>query len=95
MKTTVAAVDFGTSKIVTLIADNSSNLRCDIVAAGIASYDGYMQDGWNNPGEVNDRIRASLEDAERQSKRRIREVNVGVPAAFTRAYAREDRKSVV
>lgn len=89
MKTTVAAVDFGTSKIVTLIADNSSNLRCDIVAAGIASYDGYMQDGWNNPGEVNDRIRASLEDAERQSKRRIREVNVGVPAAFTRAYARE------
>ena len=85
MKTTVTAVDFGTSKIVTLVADNSSNLRCDIVGAGIAAYDGFMDDGWNNPGNVNDRIRESIEDAERQSKRKLRDVNIGVPAAFTRA----------
>ena len=40
MKTQVVAIDFGTSKIVTLVADNSGNLRCDIVGAGIAAYDG-------------------------------------------------------
>ena len=39
MKTTVAAIDFGTSKIVTLVAENSGNQRCDIVAAGVAKYD--------------------------------------------------------
>ncbi len=89
MKTTVAAIDFGTSKIVTLVADNSGSLRCDIVGAGIAAYDGYMSDGWNNPAEVNARIRASIEDAERQCKRRLRDVYVGVPAAFTRAYSTE------
>lgn len=89
MKTTVAAIDFGTSKIVTLIADNSGNLRCDIVGAGIAAYDGYMSDGWNNPAQVNERIQASIADAERQCKRRIRDVNIGVPASFTRAYSTE------
>ena len=89
MKTTVAAIDFGTSKIVTLVADNSGNLRCDIVGAGIAAYDGYMEDGWNNPAEVNARIRASIEDAERQCRRRLRDVNIGVPASFTRAYSTE------
>ncbi|MBQ6173780.1 MAG: hypothetical protein IKS31_12265 [Clostridia bacterium] len=89
MKTTVAAVDFGTSKIVTLVADNSSNLRCDIVGAGIAAYDGFMDAGWNNPGDVNDRIRESIEDAERQSKRKLRDINIGVPAFFTRAYSAE------
>ena len=49
MKTTVAAIDFGTSKIVTLVAENSGSQRCDIVGAGIAAYDGYLEEGWNNP----------------------------------------------
>ncbi len=89
MKTTVAAVDFGTSKIVTLVADNSSSLRCDIVGVGVAPYDGYMDDGWNNPGEVNQQIRACIEDAEKQSRRKIRDVNIGVPASFTHAYKAE------
>ncbi len=89
MKTTVAAVDFGTSKIVTLVAFNSSSLRCDIVGAGIAPYDGFSEDGWNNPGAVNERIQASIRDAEKQCKKKIREINVGIPAAFSRAYSQE------
>ena len=89
MKTTVAAVDFGTSKIVTLVAFNSSSLRCDIVGAGIAAYDGFSEQGWNDPGAVNERIVTSIEDAERQSKKKIREINVGIPAAFSHAYAAE------
>ena len=46
MRTTVATIDFGTSKIVTLVAENSGSQRCDIVAAGIARYDGYLDEGW-------------------------------------------------
>ena len=87
MKTTVATIDFGTSKIVTLVAENSGSQRCDIVAAGVAKYDGYLDEGWNNPQELDTAIRQSLADAEEQSGTKIREINVGVPGAFTRVYA--------
>ena len=91
MKTTVAAIDFGTSKIVTLVAENSGTQRCDIIGAGIAAYDGYLEDGWNNPGALNEAIMASVEDAEKQSRRKIHDINVGVPGAFTKVYATEAR----
>jgi len=87
MKTTVSAIDFGTSKIVTLVAENSGSQRCDIVAAGVAKYDGYLEEGWNNPGELDEAIRRSIADAEEQCGAKIREINVGVPGAFTRVYA--------
>ncbi len=87
MKTTVATIDFGTSKIVTLVAENSGAQRCDIVAAGIAKYDGYLEEGWNNPEALDEAIRRSLADAESQCGFKIREINVGVPGAFTRVYA--------
>ena len=87
MKTTVATIDFGTSKIVTLVAENSGSQRCDIVAAGIAKYDGYLDEGWNNPQDLDTAIRQSLADAEEQSGVKIRDIIVGVPGAFTRVYA--------
>ena len=87
MKTTVAAIDFGTSKIVTLVAENSGNQRCDITAAGVTKYDGYLGEGWNNPAMLDEAIRRSIADAEEQSGSKIREINVGVPGAFTRVYA--------
>ncbi len=86
---TVTAIDFGTSKIVTLIATNSSSLRCDIVGVGLAPYDGFMDDGWNAPGAVNDAILESIQNAEKQSRRKVHSVNVGVPATFTRVYCTE------
>ena len=89
MKTTVAAIDFGTSKIVTLVAENSGSQRCDITAAGVAKYDGYLEEGWNNPSMLDEAIRRSISEAEEQigSNFKIREINVGVPGAFTRVYA--------
>ena len=42
MKSTIAAIDFGTSKIVTLVAETSGSERCDIVGAGITMYDGFL-----------------------------------------------------
>ena len=91
MKTTVAAIDFGTSKIVTLVAENSANQRCDIVGAGVAPYDGYMEGTWNDPIKLNEEIHKSIEDAEKQSSHKIRDLNVGVPGAFTRVYPTEAR----
>lgn len=89
MKVPVSVIDFGTSKIVTLIAENSSSQRCDVVGAGVAPYDGYLPEGWNNPGDLNEAIMASVKEAEDQSKKKIRDVYVGVPGAFTKVYATE------
>lgn len=94
MKNSVVAIDFGTSKIVTLVAETSGMQRCDIIGAGIAQYDGYLQDGWNNPGELDEAIRRSIADAESQSKRKVREINIGVPGAFTKVYATQGQIAI-
>lgn len=86
MNTTIAALDFGTSKIVTLVAENNGTHRCDIVGTGVAGYDGYLSDGWNNPGELDDKIIAAIAEAEKQCRRKIHDINVGVPAAFTKVF---------
>jgi len=41
MKTQIAAIEFGTSKIVTMIAQNSGMDRLDIIGSGTVPYDGY------------------------------------------------------
>ena len=83
MKTTVAAMDFGTSKIVALVAETSGRQRCDIIGAGIATYDGYMEGHWNAPDLLNEAISHAVHEAEEQSHTRIREINVGVPGDFS------------
>lgn len=91
-KSTVTAIDFGTSKIVTLAAENSGSQRCDIIGAGVAPYDGYLAEGWNNEAALNDAIRKSIGDAEKQCKGTSqKEINVGVPGTFTKVYATEAR----
>ena len=87
-KTRLAAIDFGTSKIVTLVAENSSNTRCDIIGIGIAPYAGYVPEGWNEPEKLDEAITASVRDAEKQLRGTgITEISAGVPAAFTKVYA--------
>ena len=41
MRSTISVIDFGTSKIVALIAEVSARQRCDIIGAGTTMYDGY------------------------------------------------------
>lgn len=83
MKNTVTAMDFGTSKIAALVAETSGRQRCDIIGAGIATYDGYMDGRWNAPEQLNEAIAAAVREAEEQSHTRIREINIGVPADFS------------
>jgi len=89
MKSTIAAIDFGTSKIVTLVAETSGSQRCDIIGAGMSMYDGFLEGEWNNAVLVNEAIQKSISEAEAQSRRKIHEINVGVPGEFTRVYAVE------
>ncbi len=41
MKTQIAAIEFGTSKIVTVIAQSGGMDRLDIIGSGTVPYDGY------------------------------------------------------
>ena len=93
MKTSVVAVDFGTSKIVCLVAEINSKQRCDIVGAGIATYDGYMEGSWNNPDGLAQALDTAVSQAAEQARMgsRLKEVYVGVPAAFSTVKTVETR----
>lgn len=82
MKNTINVLEFGTGKIVALIAENGASQRCDIVGAGISNYDGFLSGHWNAPEALNESIKKAISEAEQQSHIRVREINVGVPAEF-------------
>ncbi len=89
MKSMAVAIDFGTSKVVTLVAESGGYHRCDIIGAGVVPYDGYTDGYWNTPERVNDAIRGSIQEAETQSGRRVHDIHVGVPGEFCRVYVTE------
>ena len=97
-KTTAAVIDFGTSKVTTVITDCVGK-RCDPRGIGVVEYDGYDSSGnWNVPGELNDVIEQSLNlaqneaaghSSERNSDERIEELFVSVPGEHCNVYVRE------
>ncbi len=90
MKTTAAAIDFGTSKIVTIMAESGDYHRCSILGSGTAAYDGYSDDGrWNTPDQISDAIKEAVSQMEAEAHRAVTEIYVGVPGECTRVYIRE------
>lgn len=82
MKTQIAAIEFGTSKIVTMIAQNSGMDRLDIIGSGTVPYDGYSDGDWNTPGQMIQRVRDSIAAAELEANTKITEIYVGVPGEY-------------
>lgn len=90
MKSTIATIDFGTSKVVTLVAEQTNSLRCNIVAQVNVPYDGYSDGQWNNPEQMKSVIDEAITGAEKQiHNREIKEIHLGVPGDFTRVYVVE------
>ena len=69
MKNTVTAIDFGTSKIVALVAETSGRQRCDIVGAGTVEYSGFADGQWNEPEILNEKMAAAVKKAEEQAQK--------------------------
>lgn len=84
MKNIAAAIDFGTSKIVTLLAESGGFNRCDIIGSGTVPYDGFMNGSWNSPDTLKEAVRNSINAAELEGKTRIKEIYVGVPCEYMR-----------
>ena len=64
MKNMIAAMDFGTSKLVVLVAETGGKPRCDIIGAGTTPYDGYTDGQWNDPDRLNENIADTVKKAE-------------------------------
>ena len=89
MKKATAVLDFGTSKVLVLLAEESAYQKVTITSAGMAQYDGFMNGEWNAPGDVSDAIASAIEAAENKVGTHIKEVYVGVPGEFVRVYVIE------
>ena len=89
MKKATAVLDFGTSKVLVLLAEESAYQKVTITSAGLAQYDGFMNGEWNAPSEVSDAIASAVEAAENKVGTHIKEVYVGVPGEFVRVYVIE------
>lgn len=89
MKRQIAAIEFGTSKIVTMIAQNSGMDRLDIVGSGTVPYDGYSDGDWNTPRQMIQRVRDSIAAAEMEAGMKVREIYVGIPGEYVHVLASE------
>lgn len=89
MKILAAAIDFGTSKIVTMVGVSGGYHRCDIAGYGEATYDGVMAGKFNDPSRVAEAIATSIQRAEQSSGQRISEVYIGAPGEFVRIITRD------
>lgn len=81
-KMQIAAIEFGTSKIVTIIAQNGGIDRLEFLGTGTVPYDGYQGGDWNTPGQMIQRVRDSIAAAELEANEKIREIYVGVPGEY-------------
>lgn len=84
MKTQIAAIDFGTSKIVSVVSQSGGATRCDILGSGTVPYQGYDKNGWINPDTLLDLVQDSITAAELEANTKIREIYIGVPGYFIR-----------
>ena len=94
MKRQIAAIEFGTSKIVTMIAQNSGLDRLDIVGSGTVPYDGYSDGDWNTPRQMVQRVRDSIAAAEMEAGIKVSELYVGIPGEYIHVCSCEDEVDV-
>ncbi len=82
MKRQIAAIDFGTSKIVSIVAQSGGISRLDIIGSGTVPYAGYSDGDWNEPEALIEAVQDSVKAAELEANSKIREIYVGVPGDF-------------
>lgn len=88
-KTQIAAIEFGTSKIVTIIAQSGGIDRLEFLGTGTVPYDGFSDGDWNTPGQMIQRVRDSIAAAELEANEKIREIYVGVPGEYIHVCSAE------
>ncbi|MEX1376961.1 MAG: cell division FtsA domain-containing protein [Eubacteriales bacterium] len=78
---TTAVMDFGTSKISTLIGKNT-NYGVEYYGLGVCEYAGFRNGVWLSPEDLEESIYLSKKDAENQNGKKIKQVNVVIPGEW-------------
>jgi len=82
MRNSIAVVDFGSSKIVTIVGDSGVNDTLNISGRGEVFYAGFQNAEFVDPENLSIVIGSSIANAEDNSQEKITEVYVGVPGEF-------------
>lgn len=83
MKNSVAIIDFGSSKITTLVGEMGVNNKLNIFGKGEISYAGFQNSEFLEPENLREQISSSIMKAEALSHTKVSEIFVGVPGEFT------------
>ena len=83
MKDSIAIVDFGSSKIVTLIGSEGINNTLTTLGKGEIFYAGFHNTNFIEPENLKFSIASSIANAEDASQQKITDVYIGVPGEFS------------
>ncbi|MBQ2662394.1 MAG: rod shape-determining protein [Clostridia bacterium] len=84
-----AVLDIGSSKIVCLICSPDGKGRIVVHGAGICEHRGYKQGELVDEPQFTEAIINAINQAEKEAKRYVKELSVGVPAPFVRLVLNE------
>lgn len=79
-----AILDIGSSKVVCLCGSSVHTDGILVHGVGICEYAGFENGAFADPDSLQEAVLTAIEDAEQQSRSRIREVALAVPAPFVR-----------
>lgn len=78
---TTTIMDFGTSKISTLIG-RKDDFDIEYFGLGVCEYAGFRNGAWLSPDDLEESIFLSKKDAEQQNKKKIRNTNIIIPGEW-------------
>ena len=81
-KKQIAAIEFGTSKLVTVVALSGGLIHCDIAGSGTVPYAGFKDGVWGDEAGLIDAVQDSITAAELEANTKIQEIYVGVPGEY-------------
>ena len=82
MKRHIAAIEFGTSKLVTVVVQPGGLSRCDVIGSGTVPYAGFKEGEWGDYEGLIDAVQDSITAAELEANTKIQEIYVGVPGEY-------------
>jgi len=89
MRQVTAIIEFSTSKIVCLIAENSQYQAYNLLGTSVVEYAGYRNKRWLEPSAVGKAVLKAISEAEKQAGKHIRSIHLGVPSDFTEVVCRK------
>ena len=82
MKNIISLLDIGSSKVVSLSATVFNQQKCDIIASGLETYDGFLGTSLLNPASFPEVIQKVIAACEKNLSHKTSDFYVGLPSAF-------------